>query len=136
MSDEVNRAVFISGDAVTVLPYDPRRDRVLLIEQFRAGPFARGDDQPWLLEAIAGRESIRARHRKRPPGAKRARRRGSTLGELLPIGELLPLAGGQGRVPLLLPGASTDLPDGVAGTFGAGERGRGYPRPSRCPSSA
>ena len=54
-SATVNRAAFISGDAVTVLPYDPLRDRVLLIEQFRAGPYARGDDQPWLLEVIAGR---------------------------------------------------------------------------------
>ncbi|TMV62626.1 NUDIX domain-containing protein, partial [Thioclava sp. BHET1] len=38
-----------------VLPYDPRRDRVALIEQFRPGPYARGDAQPWKLEAIAGR---------------------------------------------------------------------------------
>ncbi len=55
MSDPINRAAFISGDAVTVLPYDPVRDHVLLVEQFRAGPYARGDTQPWLLEAIAGR---------------------------------------------------------------------------------
>ncbi|PRY24852.1 nudix-type nucleoside diphosphatase (YffH/AdpP family) [Aliiruegeria haliotis] len=54
-SREMNRTAFISADAVTVLPYDPVRDRVLLVEQFRAGPFARGDTQPWMLEAIAGR---------------------------------------------------------------------------------
>lgn len=54
-SPVVNRAVFVGGDAVTVLPYDPVRDRVHLIEQFRPGPFARGDRQPWLLEAVAGR---------------------------------------------------------------------------------
>ncbi|NDR58319.1 NUDIX domain-containing protein [Aliiruegeria sabulilitoris] len=51
----LNRTAFVSGDAVTILPYDPVRDRVLLVEQFRAGPYARGDKQPWLLEAIAGR---------------------------------------------------------------------------------
>lgn len=55
MSATVNRAAFVSGDAVTVLPYDPLRDRVLFVEQFRAGPFARGDAQPWQLEPIAGR---------------------------------------------------------------------------------
>jgi ADP-ribose pyrophosphatase len=55
MSPVVTRAAFVSGDAVTVLPYDPLRDRVLLVEQFRTGPFVRGDLQPWLLEAIAGR---------------------------------------------------------------------------------
>jgi nudix-type nucleoside diphosphatase (YffH/AdpP family) len=51
----LNRAVFVSGDAATVLPYDLVRDRVMLIEQFRPGPLARGDTQPWLLEPIAGR---------------------------------------------------------------------------------
>jgi nudix-type nucleoside diphosphatase (YffH/AdpP family) len=54
-SAPMTRAVFLSGDAVTVLPYDPVRDRVLLIEQLRAGPIGRGDPQPWQLEAIAGR---------------------------------------------------------------------------------
>lgn len=55
MSPEVNRAAFVGGDAVTVLPYDPIRDTVLLIEQFRIGPYMRGDLHPWILEPIAGR---------------------------------------------------------------------------------
>lgn len=55
MSPPIRRAVFVTGDAVTVLPYDPERDCVLLVEQFRAGPFARADARPWLLEAVAGR---------------------------------------------------------------------------------
>jgi len=54
-SDMVKRAVFVATDAVIVLPYDPVLDRVLLIEQFRPGPFARGDNLPWQLEPIAGR---------------------------------------------------------------------------------
>ncbi len=54
-SDMVRRAVFVATDAVIVLPYDPVRDRVLLIEQFRPGPYARGDNLPWQLEPIAGR---------------------------------------------------------------------------------
>ena len=55
MSEALEREVFIPGDAATVLPYDPVRDRVLLIEQFRMGPWARGDGHPWQLEPIAGR---------------------------------------------------------------------------------
>ncbi len=55
MSGEIDRAVFCSGDAVTVLPFDPRTGRVLLVEQFRAGPHARRDPHPWSLEAVAGR---------------------------------------------------------------------------------
>lgn len=55
LSPEVTRAGFIMGDAVTVLPYDPMRDAVMLVEQFRFGPHARGDKNPWSLEPIAGR---------------------------------------------------------------------------------
>lgn len=55
MSETVNRAAFMGGDAVILLPYDPVRDRVMLIEQFRMGPHMRHDPRPWLLEPIAGR---------------------------------------------------------------------------------
>jgi len=54
MSEEINRAAFFTADAATVLPYDPARDMVLLIEQFRAGPYGRGDSECWSVEAIAG----------------------------------------------------------------------------------
>ena len=50
----VTRSALISSDAVIVLPYDPINDRVLLIEQFRMGPYAKGDESPWVLEPIAG----------------------------------------------------------------------------------
>jgi len=51
----VTRAAFVTGDCITVLPYDPARDRVLLVEQFRFGMCARGDPLPWSLEPVAGR---------------------------------------------------------------------------------
>src|SRR5690625_1706050 len=54
-SKPVTRATFVTGDAATVLPYDPRTDRVLLIEQFRPAMFVRGDPNPWGIEAVAGR---------------------------------------------------------------------------------
>ncbi|MEP5759664.1 MAG: NUDIX domain-containing protein [Litoreibacter sp.] len=54
-SPEMARSVFVMSDAVSVLPYDPKRDTVMLIEQFRAGCFRRGDPHPWSLEVIAGR---------------------------------------------------------------------------------
>ncbi len=50
----VTRSALISPDAVIVLPYDPVNDRVLLIEQFRTGPYVKGDKDPWVLEPIAG----------------------------------------------------------------------------------
>lgn len=55
MTGTVERAVFTSGDAVTVVPFDPARGTVLLVEQFRAGPAARRDPRPWSIEAVAGR---------------------------------------------------------------------------------
>lgn len=55
LSDPVDRTVMVSGDAVTIVPYDPIRDEVMLIEQFRAPMYARGDACPWGIEAIAGR---------------------------------------------------------------------------------
>jgi len=55
MSAEMERETFVAADAVVVLPYDPVRDRILLTEQFRMGPWARGDAYPWVLEPVAGR---------------------------------------------------------------------------------
>ena len=54
MSGPLDRAVFIAADAAIMLPYDPVRDRVLLVEQMRMGPLARGDKSIWQLEPIAG----------------------------------------------------------------------------------
>lgn len=49
----LDRELLVQREAVAVLPYDPRRDRVVLIEQFRAGALD-SEDGPWLLEAVAG----------------------------------------------------------------------------------
>lgn len=54
MSDPMSREIFVGHDAALVLPYEPATDRVLLIEQFRLGPWRRGDSRPWTLEPIAG----------------------------------------------------------------------------------
>lgn len=55
MSTEVERMGFVGGDAAIVLPYDPKTDLVMVIEQFRYGPYLRHDVHPWVLEPIAGR---------------------------------------------------------------------------------
>jgi ADP-ribose pyrophosphatase len=53
MSGKVTREVFERGHAVGLLPYDPVRDAVVLIEQFRIGAYAAGME-PWLVEIVAG----------------------------------------------------------------------------------
>ncbi len=50
---EMIREVFERGHAVAVLLYDPERDQVVLIEQFRIGAHAAGRNA-WLLEIVAG----------------------------------------------------------------------------------
>jgi ADP-ribose pyrophosphatase len=52
-SDVFSREVFERGHAVALLPYDPRRDEVILVEQFRAGAYA-ANRGPWLMEVVAG----------------------------------------------------------------------------------
>ncbi len=53
-SGDLPREVFLGSDAALVLPYDPKTDRVLLVEQVRMGPLAHGNPNPWSLEPIAG----------------------------------------------------------------------------------
>ena len=52
-TEELTREVFERGHAVGVLLYDPRRDEVVLIGQFRVGAQAAGW-APWQLEIVAG----------------------------------------------------------------------------------
>ena len=47
------REIFERGSAVAVLPYDPMTDKVVLIEQFRAGTIG-SLERPWLKEIVAG----------------------------------------------------------------------------------
>ena len=44
----MSREIFERGDAAALVPYDPVRDEVILIEQFRPGAI-RKDQNPWLL---------------------------------------------------------------------------------------
>lgn len=52
-SRALSREIFERGHAAAVLPYDPIRDEVILIEQFRAGALD-APGGPWLLEIVAG----------------------------------------------------------------------------------
>lgn len=53
-SAELDREVFERGHAVSVLPYDPVRDEVVLIEQFRVGGYAAPGVSHWQIECVAG----------------------------------------------------------------------------------
>ncbi len=92
MSREISREVFIRHDAVCVLPYDPQRDEVVLIEQFRVGALGKTDN-PWLIELVAGlidrdEEPEEVGHRE---GQEEA---GLTFSSLWPITRYFPSPGG------------------------------------------
>ena len=121
MSAPMNRAVFVGMDAALVLPYDPVRDRVLVVEQFRMGPFGRGDPRPWQWEPIAGHVD---------PGEtpeEAARREaieeaGLTLRALEPVAEAYPAPGAVSEFYYLYVGLA-DLPDDIEGVAGLAEEG-------------
>lgn len=52
-SGEMRRECLERGHAVAVLPYDPERDRLVLLQQFRIGALA-AEGGPWLFEFVAG----------------------------------------------------------------------------------
>ncbi|MDO9169258.1 MAG: NUDIX domain-containing protein [Methylobacter sp.] len=52
-SAEITRELFVRGSCVAVLLYDADTDKVVLIEQFRAGAIL-NPDKTWLVEIVAG----------------------------------------------------------------------------------
>lgn len=114
----VRRELLAMGEAVVVLPWDPARDRVLLIDQFRVAPYARGDEQPWMLETIAGRLDGDD-----TPQATAVREAAEEAGLAIDPARLIagphhyPSPGGVGEY-LWMFVAPVDLPDGIEGLAG------------------
>jgi len=118
-SPVLDRAVFRSTDAAIVLPYDPHRDMVLLVEQFRMGPFARGDRRSWQLEPIAGlidagETAVEAARREAKEEA------GLTMGALHPVAEVYASPGATTEFYYIYVGLA-DLPPQSTGTSGLAE---------------
>ena len=53
VSPVLQREIFDRGHAVALLPYDPKLDKVVLLEQFRLGAVPTSQN-PWLIELVAG----------------------------------------------------------------------------------
>jgi ADP-ribose pyrophosphatase len=88
----MTRELFERGHAVAVLLYDPIRDEVGLIEQFRIGALAAGW-HPWIVEVVAGiiddgetPEEVLVREAREEAGA--------AVDEFVPVGHFVMTPGG------------------------------------------
>ena len=119
MSGELERELFDRGDAVVVLPYDPLREEVVLVEQFRLGALEPPGD-PWLLEPVAGiiepgEEPVAVAAREAQEEA------GLELLDLVPIGRYFPSPGGSNEICIAYL-ARIDS-EGAGGLFGLADHG-------------
>ncbi len=120
MGPQISRELFVRHDAVCVLPYDPRRDEVVMIEQFRVGALGKRAN-PWLLELVAGLidtdeapEQIARR--------EAVEEAGLNLGALWPITNYFPSPGGSNeRVHLYIGRCDSSVAGGVHGLAEEGE---------------
>lgn len=119
MGPIITRGVLGTGPAIMVLPYDPVRDHVLLVEQFRTGPYAAGDRAPWFLEPIAG--MIDAGELPEDTARREAKEEaGVTLGRLIPLGASYPSPGLSMEIHHYFVGLC-DLPEGSDGFGGVAD---------------
>lgn len=116
----LTREMFERGHAAAVLPYDPVRDEIVLIEQFRPGAID-APGGPWLMEIVAGmietgetaetvvkRESIEES--------------GCIITDLIPLYDFLVSPGGTTeRIALFCGRTDATTADGVHGVTEEGE---------------
>lgn len=119
-SDPLVRELVERGRSVAVLPYDPVRDEVVLIEQFRIGALE-APGGPWLIEIVAGMldagESPAAVARR-----ESLEEAGCRLGRLIPVCDYLVSPGGTSeRIALYCGEADAALVGGVHGIAEEGE---------------
>jgi ADP-ribose pyrophosphatase len=117
MSPEITRELFVRHDAVCVLPYDAKRDEVVLLEQFRVGAVGKTPN-PWLIEMVAGlidkkEEPEEVAHRE---GQEEA---GLVFSALWPITQYFPSPGGSNEFVHLFLGKCES--EGAGGLHGLAE---------------
>ncbi len=119
MGREISRELFVRHDAVCVLPYDPQRDEVVLIEQFRVGALDKTAN-PWLVELVAGlidkdEQPEEVAHREAQEEA------GLTFSALWPMTRYFPSPGGSDELVHLYLGRCSS--EGAGGLHGLEEEG-------------
>lgn len=118
--DPVRRELFVRPRAAAVLPYDPVRGEILLVEQFRVGALE-WRHSPWCLELIAGiadRDGEQAGDLVRREALEEA---GLSLANMEPLHHYMPSPGGTNeRLQVFI--GQADLAD-AGGVFGCADEG-------------
>jgi ADP-ribose pyrophosphatase len=118
-SEPIEREITERAEVAAVVPYDPLRDEVVLIRQFRPGAYVAGRD-PWLWEIVAGvvdaGESLEA-----VAGREAQEEAGLVLADLIRIYEFLPSPGAISEVCTLF-AARVDAAS-AGGTHGLASEG-------------
>ena len=115
----ITREVFERGHAAALLPYDPVRDEVVLIEQFRAAAMTAGAE-PWLVEIVAGiiEEGETAEDVARRETVEEA---GCEVSDIVPIMDVFTTPGGSSeRIAIFVGRVNTQ---GVGGIHGLADEG-------------
>lgn len=111
-SDTFTREVFQRSKQVAgVLPFDPKRDKVVLIEQFRAGTLLLGQ-YPWIMEMPMG--MVDANETPEMAARREAlEEAGCTIAELHPIANYYSSPGGTSEHITLFAGRTDAPEDGI-----------------------
>jgi ADP-ribose pyrophosphatase len=115
----IDREIYERRPFASVLLYDPGRDEVVMVEQFRAGAYLAGQG-PWLLEIVAGLldgdespEEVCRREAMEEAGMR--------VAELLPIARYMPSPGSNTELCTIFCGLIDAA--GAGGIFGLPEEG-------------
>lgn len=128
-SGTVQRELFVRPPAAAVLPYDPQRGEILMVEQFRVGALD-WRDTPWCLELIAGLAD-----KEGEPVADLVRREareeaGVEIGEMTRVAHYMPSPGGSNeRLQVFVGRADLSNAGGVHGVAEENEDIRVVVRP-------
>lgn len=124
-SRPITREVFERGHAAALLPYDPVRDEVVLIEQFRTGALTAGAE-PWQVEIIAGiiEEGESAEDVARRETVEEA---GCAVSDIVPMMDVFTTPGGSSeRIAIFCGRVNAQGVGGIHGLAGEGEDIRAF----------
>ena len=119
-SPQLSREILVRDPVAAVIPYDPVRDEIVLIEQFRGGVYAAGDKNSWSVEIVAG--IIEPGETAADMAIREAKEEsGCTMSEVEKILDFYPSPGGCSEVVALYWGRVST--EGVGGIHGVAEEG-------------